>query len=190
MGRVIPFRSPRVHHEERAASLGMALFLGSCTMLFAPLFAAYLRTRGASWPDAAPGSSPALTVLGTAGVATACVALHAGLSALRLGQTPLLVPRLGGALLGALVVLGAEAAECARLADAAHGAPLPALFVGITALHAAFVLVALLGLGWLLGRALRGAYVPARHLPVRLWAMYWNFVAALWAAAVVVIHRP
>ena len=56
----------------------------------------------------------------------------------------------------------------------------PSVFWGLTCFHALHVLVGLVALGVLGWRVGQGYYNPARHLPVRLWTMYWHFVGAVW----------
>jgi len=49
------------------------------------------------------------------------------------------------------------------------------------------VLVGLIGIGLLWVRAFSGSFTAARYLPVRLWALYWHFVGAVWALMFVLI---
>ena len=58
--------------------------------------------------------------------------------------------------------------------------PYPSVFWALTTFHALHVLVGLGALGALAWRTARGIYNAARHLPVRLWTMYWHFVGAVW----------
>ena len=48
--------------------------------------------------------------------------------------------------------------------------------------------VGLLALGWLTFRCWRREFSAARHLPVRLWAMYWHFVAAVWLLMFITVY--
>ena len=45
--------------------------------------------------------------------------------------------------------------------------------------------MALAVLAW---RARQRRYGPARHLPVRLWSMYWHFVGAVWLALYAAVY--
>jgi heme/copper-type cytochrome/quinol oxidase subunit 3 len=58
--------------------------------------------------------------------------------------------------------------------------PYPSVFWALTTFHALHVLVGLVALAFLAWRTARGTYNAARHLPVRLWAMYWHFVGVVW----------
>ena len=66
--------------------------------------------------------------------------------------------------------------------------PYPSVFYGLTVIHALHVAVGLLALAWLTLRAFQGTFNAARHLPVRLWALYWHFVGAVWLLMFVSVY--
>ncbi len=166
--------------EDLTAWIGMVVFLGSWAMLFAGLFFAYGRVRSHAplWP--APGE-PRLPLL-LPGVATAVIA--ASSAAVAAARRAPRSPGRGAALalaaaLGTLF-LSLQVVVWVRLWGEGlvpSGGPYPSVFYGLTALHAAHVLVGLLALAWLAARALSGG---ASSLAVRLWGMYWHFVGAVW----------
>ena len=49
-------------------------------------------------------------------------------------------------------------------------------------------LVGLIALVWLFWKTSGGRFNAARHLPVRLWTMYWHFVGAVWGLMFVLIY--
>lgn len=184
-GHVVPYRSPR-QREDTTAWIGMVVFLASWMMMFGALFFAYggLRARAPEWP---PAGLPMLP-LGLPGINSACIALssaalHLGLLSARRGQTR----RLGLLLLLAfalgtvfMVLQGVVWRDLYEQGLRPGSGPYGSAFYGLTWVHAAHVAIGLLALAWLAFGALRGRYTAARHLPVRLWAMYWHFVGAMW----------
>lgn len=193
MGEVLPYRPPRAK-EETTAYLGMVVFLGSWAMMFAALFFAYgfVRTRSVAWPPPdlpeLPWATPALNTLV---LAASSAAIQLGLRSIRRGASR----KLGRALLLAALLgtafLGLQLSVWARLYGQGlrpeTGGPYGSVFWGLTCFHALHVVVGLIGLGLLCRRALAGGFSAARYLPVRLWALYWHFVGAVWALMFVLI---
>jgi heme/copper-type cytochrome/quinol oxidase subunit 3 len=180
--RYRPRRSP----ADATAWLGMLLFLGSWTMLFAALFAAYgvLRLRSPGWP---PPDQPALPLLlpgaNTLALMASSVALQSALRSAREGRAAGVLPAAAAALALGVVFLAGQAALWTGLWRAGlrpEGGPFPSVFYGLTVFHALHVLVGLVGLGWLVARAAKASFGPARHLGLRLWCGYWHFVGAIW----------
>jgi heme/copper-type cytochrome/quinol oxidase subunit 3 len=62
------------------------------------------------------------------------------------------------------------------------------LFYCITSFHGAHVAVGMLMAGWLLSASLHGSFGTRRHEPVRLVALYWHFVDAVWVAILFTIY--
>lgn len=187
MGEVLPYR-PLKAREETTAWLGMVLFLASWAMLFASIFFAYgfVRAHSAQWPPEDLPRLPRLwPLVNSVVIAASSAVLQYGLVQVRRGK-----PRLLGPALAATVLLGAGFLVLQVLLwqslyqqglHADTGGPYASVFYGLTWLHALHVAVGLVGLSLLCRRAFRGEFSPARHLPVRLWAMYWHFVGIVWA---------
>jgi len=187
MGELLPYRPPKAR-EETTAYLGMVVFLGSWAMMFAALFFAYgfVRSRSAAWPPPdvpeLPWGAPAINTLVLAG---SSVAIQLGLRFIREGAAR----KLGGALLVTLALgalfLALQAALWIRLYGEGlrpeTSGPYGSVFWGLTGFHALHVAVGLGGVGVLCRRTFAGAFSAARYLPVRLWALYWHFVGAVWA---------
>ncbi len=187
MGELLPYRPPRAK-EETTAHVGMIIFLGSWAMLFAALFFSYafLRSRSPMWP---PEGVPALPVLlpgvNTLVLILSSASLHWGLHAVRRGRMASLRLGLIGALVTASLFLGLQVftwltLHAQGLTPEASG-PYGAVFWGLTLFHAAHVLVGVLGLSKVTFNAFRGQYLAAKHLPVKLWTLYWHFVGIVWA---------
>jgi cytochrome c oxidase subunit III len=191
--KLLNFRSAKTHSDV-TAWMGMVMFLGSWAVLFAALFFVYgaLRSSALVWP---PGEYPELPLglpaLNTALIALSSLVLHTGLKMVSTGRTRFLGPCLTlTALMGAgflwsqlevwqaLDVLGLSPSS------GSYGST----FFGLTWLHAAHVLVGVVALVYLALNAFRGCYTPALILPVRLWAMYWHFVGAVWALLFLTVY--
>jgi heme/copper-type cytochrome/quinol oxidase subunit 3 len=167
-------------HRERTSLLGMVMFMAAWAMLFAGLFFAYgvLRVRSTAWP---PADLPALPV-GLPAAATALLAL----SSLTLERAR----RRGGSPAAVVVALAAgflilQAVVWRSLILAGLHPPLgpyASVFFGLTAFHALHVVVGLGAFGWMALRRTAGA------LPLRLWALYWHMVGAIWAVMFVTVY--
>jgi cytochrome c oxidase subunit 3 len=164
----------------------MLIFLGSWSMMFAALFAAYgvLRLRGQAWP---PPELPPLPLvlpgINTALIAASSVALQRALWAARRGHLAPVAPAIGVALLLGCSFLGGQFLLWRSLWIAGlrpDGGPYASVFFALTAFHAAHVLVGVCGLLYLLVRARTAAYGPLRHATLRLWSGFWHFVGAVW----------
>lgn len=165
----------------------MGLFLAGWAMTFGGLFFSYalLRHRAPSWPPVDLAPLPLLLpTLSTVVIGLSSVAFEAGLSSVR-RRRPRWGARcllgcvvLGGLFLGLQLTLAQEAAAGGLTAERGAYA---AVFYGFTVLHALHLLI-----GWVAVIALgvataKGRYTPARHLPLRLWGLYWHFVGVVWA---------
>jgi heme/copper-type cytochrome/quinol oxidase subunit 3 len=190
-GRVIPLRRPG---EATTAWLGMVVFLGSWAMMFAGLFFSYglVRLRAPAWP---PLDQPPLPLL-LPGVNVAVVLLSGGALVLALRWLRRGRPRPAAAALAGAVLLGAtflalQSAVWVSLWNAGlrpDGGPYPSVFYALTSFHALHVLVGLAALAWLAGHALAGGLGPPRRQALRLWAMYWHFVGAVWVAMYLAVY--
>lgn len=158
--------------RETDAAVGLLVFLGATTMLFAALLLAYavLRAQAPQWPP--PGTPPL-----PRGLAGANTVLLAGASA------ALWRARRGGqrawrATAGMLAAgfLAGQIALWRHLAAVGLGArgQLPGqVFLALSALHALHVAAGLLVLVW------------SRRL--RLVSLYWDFVLAVWVVLYVAV---
>lgn len=180
---ILRYPSPR-ERDENTAWLGMLIFLGSWAMLFAGLFFAYGAVRSTlhRWPPAGLPKLPvALPAWNTLVIALSSAALQTGYVRLRRGAmaAPFVLASflLGTLFLVLQAVLWIKVWRSGLLPSLG---PYPSAFWALTAFHALHVAI---GVGALLALAIgtaRGIYNPARHLAVRLWAMYWHFVGAVW----------
>jgi len=153
--------------REVDAQIGLVIFLGATAMLFAALLLAYaiVRAQAPSWPPAGAPPFPR----GAAAANT--LALVAASLALRRGWAP-------AALAFGAAFLAVQALLWRHLVSIHLGPPAGALgevFFALSALHALHVL------GGLFALALTGS----RRL--RLLAIYWDFVLAVWVIVYVAV---
>jgi cytochrome c oxidase subunit 3 len=169
-------------------------------MMFAVLFIAYgfMRARLMSWPPPGVPALPWKLPLGnTLVLALSSASYQLGVREVRAGRSgrsgrsgragPWL---LGAALLGALfVALQGVLWHTMYQNDLApwSAGAYSSVFYGLTWLHAAHAVVGIGGVGTVAVRALLGAYSAARHLPIKLWGLYWHFVGAVWVLMFVTI---
>jgi cytochrome c oxidase subunit 3 len=176
--------APSLTRRAGTANVGMAIFLGTVAMLFAALFFAYgvMRAQAPAWPPV--GSTPlprGALALNTLALLAASLALRGAGVAARRGDASAARRRAGASLLLGAVFLSAQALVWRSLVSAGGG---PAsgiygsVFFAISGFHAVHVVGGLLALALIVGRG-APAEVGARRL--RLCALYWDFVLAVWA---------
>ena len=180
------YRGAMRARRDFTAYVGMLVFLASWAMLFGSLFFAYalVRARAPVWPPVGDPRLPlVLPAVNTAVIALSSFALQSALRSLRRGRLRPVAGALAlAAGLGALF-LALQLAVWVRVYGEGlvpSGGPYGSVFYALTSFHALHVLVGLVALAWLAVRASRGAYGAMRHVGVRLWAMYWHFVGAIW----------
>ena len=184
MGTVVELRPNE--KDEVTRSIGMIIALGAWAMMFGALFFMYfgLRARSLMWPPPGiPPLPPARRAINTAVLLASSAALLLGIRALRRGRRNGLA-----AWVGAAIALGAGfiALQVVVWKDLWNEGLLPStgaygsVFYGLTALHAAHVLAGLGVLVVILVRALSGTYTEHNVGRVRVAAMFWHFVDAVW----------
>jgi cytochrome c oxidase subunit III len=192
MGDVVRYRPPGAR-QETTAMMGMVLFLGAWSMMFAAFFLAYgfMRARLTSWPPEGVAPLPWKLPLGNTLVLLLSSACYQwGVREVRARGRQPGAWLLGAALLGALFVTLQGVlwrAMYARDLTPWSAGPYSSVFYGLTWLHAAHAVVGIFGVGYVAAQALMGKYTAARHLPIRLWGLYWHFVGAVWALMFVTI---
>ncbi len=178
--------TPREDPRSRAnATLGMIFFIGSWSMAFGTLFLSFLilRERVGTWPP--PGivlpSFPMATVA-TLVLLGSSVAVHAAVKRGRADAG-------GFAGLWALgTVLGVAFAalqswlwfDLLAAGSGPQAGTYESLFFGLTWVHAAHVVVALLALLWIQLGIRTGRYGAHRISTVQNTAMFWHFMDVVW----------
>jgi cytochrome c oxidase subunit III len=187
-------RRDRTH----ALHLGMWLFLGSETLLFAGLFALYAAYRssypaefvaGVNHNDAAIGTINTLVLI----VSSFCVAW--AVHAIRRDNRRACLLALGGAMVLGTAFLIAKSVEYAHhlaegiapgAAYASHALPevgtqlFFTLYYTMTGLHALHVIAGLTILAWVARRVWRRRTTAVRHVELELGGLYWHLVDVVW----------
>ena len=187
-----PFREPRRQPAIDAARLGILIFLGSETMLFAGFVAAFLvfRLGAPVWP---PPYQPRLPVEVT-GVNTAVLLLSGftmwrALGAVRRGNQAGLARNLAFTALLGVTFLGVQGYEWARLLEfglTASSGIYGGTFYTLIGAHALHVLGALTWLAIILVRLER--YTAQDHVGLSVFRTYWSFVVALWPVLYTLVY--
>jgi cytochrome c oxidase subunit III len=192
MGTVVELR-PRAK-EDFTSVLGMIIALGAWAMMFGALFFMYagMRSKALMWPPpGVPHLPVALPAVNTAVLLASSGAIALGVRSLRKGERRAL-----SAWLAASAVLGATflVLQVVVWRDVWAAGLLPStgaygsVFYGLTALHAVHVAAGLLVILLVLVRSLLGKYTEHSVMKVRLPAMFWHFVDAVWVLMFVSLY--
>lgn len=192
MGTVVELR-PRAK-EDFTSVLGMIIALGAWAMMFGALFFMYagMRSKALMWPPpGVPRLPVGLPAVNTAVLLASSAAISLGIRSLRRGKRRALSAWLAlSAVLGATflvlqVVVWREVwAAGLQPSTGAYGS----VFYGLTALHAVHVAAGLLVILLVLVRSLLGKYTEHSVMKVRLPAMFWHFVDAVWVLMFVSLY--
>ncbi|GAC1598034.1 MAG: hypothetical protein NVS3B20_20460 [Polyangiales bacterium] len=173
--------------QDTNSYVGIVIALGSWAMMFAGLFFVYAaaRANAASWPPPGIAKLPVtLPFINTLVIAASSISAHLALRALRENR----VER-AKKLLALTIVLGLAFLELqyllwvdvARLDIHPGSGVYGSIFYAFTALHAAHIVVGLLGLGVVLLGVFRGAYSGHNWFTVRSVTWFWHFVDVVWS---------
>ncbi len=177
---------PQGHHRVDSAMVGMLIFLGAETMLFAGFIAAFLvfRLGAPVWPPPLQPRLPVeVTGLTTAALLLSGLTLGRALKAVRHGDRAGMVTGLRQtALLGAafLAVQGYEWLRLLEFGLTASSGIYGAMFYTVIGVHATHLLAALTWLSMILIATARGRYTAGDQGGLPVFGMYWYFVVGLW----------
>ncbi len=163
------------------ARLGLWLFLGAVTMLFAAFSSAYIvRMSMADWQSIP--KPPILWVNTVVLLLSSVVAQWAWSSIRRGNEKGLRHGLLLTTLLGVAFVAGQLWAWRQLVAAGLYlqSNPASSFFYVLTAMHGLHLLGGIVALIWATVRAWRNAYTPERHLGVELCVVYWHFLMLVW----------
>jgi len=193
VAEVLPWRSAQ---QERmmTSHIGMAIALAGWAMLFAALFMsmAYLRLRSPMWPPAGVARLPlTLPFVNTLVLLASSVTLSFGIRCVRHSDHRGLVGWLTATLVLGFGFLGMQsyhwwsvAQTGLRVDSNLYGAA----FYMLTVFHALHVLSGLGVLVWLLVGALNRKFNNVVNTPLRVTAMFWHFVDAIWVFLFVTVY--
>jgi cytochrome c oxidase subunit III len=184
--------------QEHAVRLGMWIFLGSETLLFAGLFGLYTAYRSgysAEFHEAVLYNNAAIGTINTVILLVSSFSVAWAVHTMRLGRT-----RAAAISLGVTAVLGLGFLSLKFIEYAAHidhgilpGAHyayegLPGdghklfftLYYFMTGLHALHVLGGIAAMLWLVSRIARAKMSPAYHPELEMGGLYWHLVDVVW----------
>jgi cytochrome c oxidase subunit 3 len=180
--------------KRKTSYVGMILALASWAMLFASLFFAYavLRLSAPTWPPEGAAALPRLLPsINTLVIVLSSLVLWNGRrlsseskpGALRRALVATMA--LGGLFLALQLAVWIPLwRQGFRIDSGIYGS----IFYGLTTFHALHVVAGLIALACLLPGARRGVYVSSRQSPVRLTAMFWDFVGIVWVVLFVAVY--
>lgn len=168
-----------------AGRMGLYIFLGSLSMLFAASIVGYLvvRFKADSWPPEGMPSLPQGLWISTAFILLCSVAMHVALKAARSGEMERMKTALVTAFALAVLFLTAQAINwfwMVSLELVATANLYAFTFYMLTGLHAAHVIGGLILHGVVLKNAYAGRYSRANHPGVEYSAIYWHFLDGVW----------
>ena len=186
---------PAADQSRRTSYVGMVMALGSWTMLFVALFFSYavLRLNAPAWPpDGLLPLPKALPFLNTLVLLGSSWVLHRGArpeseerpGALR--RALLLTILLGGLFLALQLAVWIPLWQRGFRID--NAGTYGSVFYCLTVFHALHVLAGLLALAFLLPGASSGRIASGRSNAVRVSAMFWHFVDAVWVVMFVTVY--
>jgi cytochrome c oxidase subunit 3 len=196
--RRVHFQYDSLERQHATAQLGMWVFLGSESLLFAGLFALYAAYRFAYPAEFHAASAHANLLIGTINTyilltssLTMALAIHATKQGNRRRTVALLAITIAlGLAFDALKLVEYAGHLREGLAPGsyysfgelpAHGVVLyVTLYYLLTGLHALHVTGGVVVLIWLAVRARRGDFTPQSHIALELGGLYWHLVDLVW----------
>ena len=186
-----PFLSSRETHGPRdpsfnvsARQMGVWIFFGCLTVLFAGTILAYLVTRMQTpvWRTAQMPPLPLGLWGSTALLVGVSAAMHAALKSARGNRFDALARRLWLALLFAGAFLIGQALNWTQMRPTTESVKSLYIFTFymLTGLHALHVLGGFVPLGLVIARAHRREYSSSRHEGVTFCKQYWDFLFVVW----------
>jgi cytochrome c oxidase subunit 3 len=161
--------------------IGVWILLTAIIMLFAGLSSAYIVLRGVpAWQNI---ELPSLLWPNTAILLMSSVAMEISRRAVRRGDLQSMKRWLAVAGVLGLAFLAGQLAAWRQLVNA--GVYLPStlqssFFYILTGLHGLHLLGGVIALAWLLSRAFNNRLSAVNHEPLKLCALYWHMMDALW----------
>jgi cytochrome c oxidase subunit III len=181
--------------SRRTSFVGMVMALASWTMLFAALFFSYavLRLNAPAWPPDGLAPLPkalpflnTLVLLASSAVLSRGARPEAAEKPGTLRRAILLTMALGGLFLALQLAVWIPLWQRGFRID--NTGPYGSIFYGLTVFHALHVLAGLLALAVLLPGVFSGRLVSGRSSRVRVSAMFWHFVDAVWVVMFVAVY--
>ena len=179
---------PMLRHDGArllTSSVGMLVFVGSWSMMFAALFFSYamLRVHTGRWPPGGVVLPLSLPTLNTALLLLSALTMHRCSRAARPGLYARVVPYLCATIVLGTLFLVLQVATWIPLWEAGftmrsglHGG----VFYLLTFFHGAHVLVGIVWLVSVLPGALHPGILARRVVRLRMAGIFWHFIDAIW----------
>lgn len=177
-----------------SASFGLLIFLATEAMFFAGLISAFLILRAGhvTWP---PLDQPRLPVAAT-GINTLFLILSAytmqrALQSIRAGKPKALTSWLLATGVLGVIFLSVQGFEWLRLVQFGltfNSSIYGGTFYALIGCHGVHVLVAVIVLFVVVGRAINKRYSVQNHTAIELCRMYWLFVAGVWPVLYLLVY--
>lgn len=164
-----------------AVTIGLGVFLAVVGSLFALLISAYSLRMSLS--DGQPLPAPKLLWVNTGALILSSAALHLAQVAAKRGDLGAVKAALVVAAVSALAFLAGQLLAWRQLTEAGYylaANPASSFFYLITAIHGLHLAGGMVALGRTAGRAWSGVTTAPIALGVKLCAVYWHFLLALW----------
>jgi len=167
------------------ATLGFWLFLASEVMLFGALFSAYalLRVSAPSWPSGRDVLNPSLGLVNTVVLIAATMAAWRARTAGLKSRGYVFVA--SGLAIVFLIVKTFEYTSEISAGLTPARSTFAAMYFTLTGVHAAHIVGGLIGNAWAAAGRAGDAMAAAR---IRLMAVYWAFVDAIWLIIFVLLY--
>lgn len=194
MTAVAAARFPSREESRRTSFVGMVMALASWSMMFGSLFFAYaiLRLKAGTWPPEGVEALPRLLpFVNTLVLLASSIVLARGLRPVSEARPGALLGALKATLaLGSLFLVLQLAVWIPlwrsgfTIASGVYGS----IFYGLTVFHALHVLAGLVALLVLVPGAKSGRFRSGVQSRVRVSAMFWHFVDAVWVVMFVAVY--
>jgi cytochrome c oxidase subunit 3 len=170
--------------------VGTILFLASELMFFGGLFASYFTLRAQTHPWPPLGVSLGVPLVGAATVllVLSSFTMQAGIAGLRRGSLPSMRRWVWASFVLGAAFVALQLFDYSRLDFRVSSNAYGTIFYAMTGFHALHVIVGLLLMLILLGRAAQGAYAKGEYTGAEAVSYYWHFVDAVWIGLFATIY--
>ena len=179
--------------EQDHRKLGIWVFLASEVIFFGAVITTFVvfRDRSTSGPNPHEVLTLLVPTIMTLILLTSSVSMVLALQAIQNGNRTRMWQLLTVTAVLGLVFLGLKANEYSHLFSEGI-TPSTNIFGSVyfltTGLHAAHVLVGIIWIFAVVGKAVRGGFSATNFLPVEIAGLYWHFVDLIWVAIFMVVY--
>lgn len=179
--------------EQDHRKLGIWIFLASEVIFFGAVITTFLvfRDRSTSGPNPHEVLTLLVPTIMTLVLLTSSITMVMALQAIQAGNRARMWQWLVVTAVLGIVFLGLKLSEYSHLISDGI-TPSTNIFGSVyfltTGLHAAHVIVGIIWIFAVVGKALRGGFSATNYLPVEMAGLYWHFVDLIWVAIFMVVY--